>query len=128
MNYLRLLGVFFRVSVMDELAYRVNFFVQLFQSLLELATALGGLAVVFSFTDTLGGWTPDEVLALIGVYFLVGGIIGLVIQPGMEELISSVRDGSLDFLLTMPEDAGVGNCQCQRISPVFAFTPMLSLR
>ena len=105
MNYLRLMGQFFRVSIMDELAYRVNFFVQLFQSLLELATALAGLAVIFSFTDTLGGWRPDEVLALVGVYFLVGGIIGLVIQPGMEELISSVRDGSLDFLLTMPEDA-----------------------
>ena len=105
MNYLRLIGVFFRVSVLDELAYRVNFFVQLFQSFLELATALAGLAVIFSFTATLGGWRPDEVLALVGVYFLVGGMIGLVIQPGMEDLISSVRDGSLDFLLTKPEDA-----------------------
>lgn len=105
MSYLRLVAVFFRVSVMEELAYRVNFFVQLFQSVLELATAIAGLAVIFSFTNTLGGWTPDEVLALVGVYFFVGGIIGLVIQPGMEELISSVRDGSLDFLLTMPEDA-----------------------
>lgn len=105
MNYLRLFFVFFRVSVMGELAYRVNFFVQLFQSLLELGTALAGLAVIFSHTDTLGGWLPDEVLALVGVYFLVSGMIGLVIQPGMEQLIESVRDGTLDFTLTRPEDA-----------------------
>jgi ABC-2 type transport system permease protein len=105
MNYLRLFFVFFRVSVMSELAYRVNFFVQLFQSLVELGTALAGLAIIFSHTKTLGGWLPDEVLALVGVYFLIGGLISLVIQPGMEQLIESVRDGTLDFTLTKPEDA-----------------------
>ncbi len=105
MKYLRLIGAFFWVSVMGEMAYRVNFFWQLFQSFLSLAVSLGGLAVIFSYTDTLGGWRPDEVLALVGVYFLVGGIIGLVIQPGMEQFIESVRDGTLDFTLTKPEDA-----------------------
>jgi ABC-2 type transport system permease protein len=105
MNYLRLFGAFLRASVLGELAYRVNFFVQLFQSLVELATALLGLAVIFSHTDTLGGWRPDDVLALVGVFFLVGGLIGLVIQPGMGKLIDSVRDGTLDFTLTKPEDA-----------------------
>jgi ABC-2 type transport system permease protein len=104
-NYFRLLWTFFRIGLIGEAAYRVNFFLQLFQSLLELATSLAGLAVVFSYTQTLGGWSPDEVLALVGVYFLVGGIIGLVIQPSMEELITSVREGTLDFTLTKPEDA-----------------------
>ena len=105
MSYPRLLAVFFRVSVMGELAYRINFFVQLFQSVLELATAVAGLAVIFSHTSTLGGWRPDEVLALVGIYILVGGIIGFVIQPGMEQFIASVRNGTLDFTLTKPEDA-----------------------
>jgi len=105
MNTLRLLYVYFRVSVLNETAYRVNFFLQLFQSLLELGTALAGLAVIFSYTNALGGWSPDEMLALVGVYFLVGGIISLVIQPGMSALIDSVRDGTLDFTLTKPEDA-----------------------
>lgn len=105
MKYLRLFAVFFRISVLGEMAYRANFFVQLFQSLVELATALTGLAVVFSHTETLGGWRPDEVLALVGVYFLVGGVIGLVIQPGMEQLIDAVRRGTLDFTLIKPQDA-----------------------
>jgi ABC-2 type transport system permease protein len=105
MKYLRLFGAFFRVSVMGELAYRANFFWQLFQSILSLAVSLIGLAVIFSYTDTLGGWRPDEILALVGVYFLVGGMIGLIIQPSMEQFIESVRDGTLDFTLTKPEDA-----------------------
>jgi ABC-2 type transport system permease protein len=105
MNTLRLLYIFFRVSVLNETAYRVNFFLQLLQSLLELGTALAGLAVIFSYTNNLGGWKPDEMLALVGVFFLVGGMISLVIQPGMSGLIDSVRDGTLDFTLTKPEDA-----------------------
>jgi ABC-2 type transport system permease protein len=105
MRYLRLLLTFFRVNVMGELAYRVNFFVQLFESVLELGTAIAGLAVVFSYTSNLGGWSPDEVLALVGVFFLVGGAIRLVIQPSLEQLIESIRDGTLDFTLTKPADA-----------------------
>ncbi|MGB8706418.1 MAG: ABC-2 family transporter protein [Dehalococcoidia bacterium] len=105
MNYLRLLAAFFWVSVISELAYRVNFVWQLFQSLLSLGVSLAGLGVIFSYTETLGGWRPDEILALVGVYFLVGGLIGLVIQPSMEQFIESVRDGKLDFTLTKPADA-----------------------
>ena len=105
MNYLRLLAAFFWVSVMSELAYRVNFVWQLVQSFLSLGVSLAGLAVIFSYTETLGGWRPDEILALVGVYFLVGGLIGLVVQPAMEQFVESVRDGTLDFTLTKPEDA-----------------------
>lgn len=105
MNSLRLFWVFLRVSVLSELAYRANFFLQLFESLVDLGTALGGLAVIFSYTDTLGGWRPNEVLALVGVFFLVGGAIHLVIEPSMQRLIEAVSEGTLDFTLTKPADA-----------------------
>lgn len=107
MRYLRLLWTYFRVGAMGELAYRANFFVQLLESLLELGTAIAGLAVIFSYTENLGGWKPDEVLALLGVFFLVGGAIRFMIQPSMEQLIESVRDGTLDFTLAKPESAQV---------------------
>jgi ABC-2 type transport system permease protein len=105
MNSLRLFWVFFRTSVLSELAYRANFFLQLFESLVDLGTALAGLAVIFSYTVTLGGWRPDEVLALVGVFFLVGGAIRLVIEPSMQRLIEAVSEGTLDFTLTKPADA-----------------------
>ncbi len=105
MRYLRLFGVYFRIGAMGEMQYRFNFVVQLFQSLVQLGTAIGALAVVFSYTHTLGGWLPDEVLALVGVYTLVGGLIGLVVYPSLEQFINSVRDGMLDFTLIKPVDA-----------------------
>jgi ABC-2 type transport system permease protein len=50
---------------MSELLYQANFVVQLLELLLELGTAIAGLAVIFSYTQTFGGWTPDEVLTLV---------------------------------------------------------------
>jgi ABC-2 type transport system permease protein len=103
-KYIRLLAAFFRVNVVSEMAYRFNFLWQLFQSMLNLGVSLAGFGIIFSYTDTIGGWNINEILALIGVYFLVGGFIGLVVQPGMEDLIQSVRDGTLDFTITKPHD------------------------
>ena len=107
MNYLRLFYVFLRIGLMNELAYRANFYVQLLQTLLNLATALGGLAVIFGHTETLGGWQQAELVVLLGVFFLMGGVIGLVIQPSMERLMGDVRQGTLDFTLIKPEDAQI---------------------
>lgn len=105
MNYLRLLATYLRLGILNELEYRANFWVQIVQSALELAVALGGLAVVFSHTETLGGWRPAELLALVGVYFLVAGMISTLIRPSMQRFMEDVRRGTLDFTLTKPEDA-----------------------
>jgi ABC-2 type transport system permease protein len=105
MSYLRLLWLYVRLGTLNELAYRANFFMQLAQAAISLATALAGLGVVYSHTDTLAGWRADELLALLGVYFLVGGLISFVIQPSMQRLMEDVRLGTLDFTLTKPEDS-----------------------
>jgi len=105
MNALRLMWLYFRVSAMNELQYRVNFFVQLLQSLLTLGTGLIGLSLVFSYTTQLGGWSRPELLAVMGVHILMGGLIRTTIQPNMERLMNDVQEGTLDFALTKPEDA-----------------------
>jgi ABC-2 type transport system permease protein len=105
MNYFRLMVAYFRIGIIGEAAYRTNFFIQLFQSILSIVVSISGITVIFSYTNNLGGWGPEEILALVGVYIFAGGIIGLVIQPGMERFIESVRDGTLDFTLAKPEDA-----------------------
>ncbi len=105
MQTLRLIRIFLRLGILNELSYRANLFIQLFQSLLELGAAIAGLAVVFAQTDELGGWRQPELLVLLGVYFLVGGIIRSLIQPSMQRFMEQVRLGTLDFTLTKPADA-----------------------
>jgi ABC-2 type transport system permease protein len=107
MTYLRLLAVFFRIGALNELQYRANFYVQLLESLLGLATGLTGLAVVFAHTDTLNGWVPAELLIVLGMYFLIGGILRTVVRPSMQRLMEQVRLGTLDYTLLKPEDSQV---------------------
>jgi len=66
-----------------------------------------GLWFVFSKTDTLLGWRPEELLVVLGVYFLVGGLAQVVIQPSLARFMEDVRLGTLDFTLTKPADAQV---------------------
>ena len=105
MRAVRLAWLSLRIGALAELQYRVNFFLQLLQSLLALATALVVLALVFSHTPDLAGWSRDELLAVVGVHFLMGGISGTVIEPSMVRMIEDVRRGTLDYVLAKPEDA-----------------------
>jgi ABC-2 type transport system permease protein len=101
---LRLAGTFLRIGILNELQYRVNFFFSLLQSVVAVGTSLAVLALVFGETDSLRGWSGSELLVVMGVYVLVGGLIRTLIQPNMRQLMTEVQDGTLDFLLTKPAD------------------------
>jgi ABC-2 type transport system permease protein len=103
----RLMWLFFRVGTMNELQYRVNFFIQLFESLVSLGIGLVGLALVFSHTPTLDGWSLPQLLAVLGVYTLMGGLIKATIQPNMQRLLDEIQQGTLDYALTKPADSQV---------------------
>jgi ABC-2 type transport system permease protein len=104
-NALRISWLYLKVGVMNELQYRVNFFVQILQSLIQVGTALVLLKLVYSHTTELNGWSQSELLSLIGVQVLLGGIIHAFIQPNMLRLMEDVQQGTLDFALTKPEDS-----------------------
>jgi len=107
MRLFKLAYTFLRIGILNEMQYRVNFFIQLLQSFVALATGLIGLALVFSHTNDLGGWSRPELLAVMGVHILMGGLINAAIQPNMQRLMEEIQQGTLDFALTKPADAQV---------------------
>lgn len=102
---LRVAWSYFRVGTMNELQYRANFVIEIFRSLLTVGTGLVVLALVFSHTPELNGWTRPELVAVLGVQIMVGGVVRTVIQPNMERLMQDVQRGTFDFVLAKPEDA-----------------------
>ena len=96
---------YLRLGVLNELQYRANFFVALLQSALQVAVGLAVLALVYSHTQTLNGWSESQLLIIVGIQILLGGVVHSLIQPNMERLADEVQDGKLDFALTRPEDA-----------------------
>ena len=105
MNPIKLALTYLRIGVLNELQYRINFFIQLLESFISVATGLIGLSLVFGQVNNLAGWSRPELLTVMGVHLLMGGVIRSIIQPNMERLMDDVRNGTLDFALTKPVDA-----------------------
>jgi ABC-2 type transport system permease protein len=99
-----LAGTFLRIGVLNELQYRVNFLFSLLQSVIAVGTSLAVLALVFRQTESLRGWSAGELLVVMGVYVLMGGVIRSAIQPNMQQLMADVQEGTLDYVLTKPVD------------------------
>jgi ABC-2 type transport system permease protein len=102
---MKLVWTYVRLGVLNEMQYRANFFVAIFQSLLSVAVAIAVLALVYSHTSSLHGWTKSELLIVLGVQILLGGVVHASVQPNMERVADEVRDGKLDFALTKPADS-----------------------
>ena len=107
MRPLRLLGLFLRISVLNEVQYRANFWLQLLQSAIAVATGLAVLGLVFSQTTSLNGWSAPELLAVMGVHILMGGLVGAFVTPNMVRLRDDIRQGTFDFVLTKPDDVQI---------------------
>jgi ABC-2 type transport system permease protein len=103
----RLFALHLRVGALNELQYRANFVAQLIQSSIAVGTGLAVLALVFAQTPSLAGWSQPELLTVMGVHTLMAGVIGAFIQPNMARLMTDVRDGTLDFVLTKPQDGQI---------------------
>ncbi len=102
---MRLAWQFLRIGVMNELQYRANFVIQLLQSLVAIGTGLVVLTLIFDTTTDLSGWTKPQLLVVMGVFTIMGGIIGFAIEPNMGRLMADIQMGTFDYVLTKPADS-----------------------
>jgi ABC-2 type transport system permease protein len=105
MRYFRLTGQFIKASFQEEAAYRANFYISLLSSVVNLATGVLAVLVLFGQVESILGWTLPSTLALLGVYLTVGALRGLVIGPSLEALAGmdgEVWTGQFDFTLLRP--------------------------
>lgn len=65
------------------------------------------LFLVYSHTDDLNGWSQAELLCVFGIQIAMVGVIKTLVQPNMLRVMEEVREGTLDYALTKPEDAQV---------------------
>jgi ABC-2 type transport system permease protein len=116
MHALTVTRTFFRLGLLNIMQYRTDFFVSLLNVLITLGTQILGLQVIFGQTTDLRGWTRDDLIVLIGIHMLVGGLLGLVIRPSMQALMEGIRLGTFDFVLTKPVDSQLFT-SVQKVAP-----------
>jgi ABC-2 type transport system permease protein len=103
-RYARLLGIFWRSTLSVELEYRVDFASNAVLSVFWMAWAVVGAGLFFQFSDSIAGWTFDELVVVIGLFFTVNGLRQALFEPNLERMTDYVRNGTLDFLLAKPVD------------------------
>lgn len=102
MYFLKLISTFFKVNVQMSLAYRADTIVSILLNLMWLGWELLGLSIIFSNTETLGGWGFGELIALLGVFRLINTMMIALIWPNTEKFNQSIRDGSMDYTILQP--------------------------
>src|SRR5512142_1345521 len=101
-NVLKLLSAFLKVNIQMSLAYRADTVVNILLNLMWLGWELLSLGIIFSNTQTIGGWGFGELIGLLGVFRLVHTLMMALIGPNTEKFNQSIRDGSMDYTLLQP--------------------------
>ncbi len=100
-RYLGLLGLFARYSLMEQMEYRVNFAAGIAVECGYMLIKLMYAFLILQAGVSLNGLTSWEMLMCVGTYILITGLF-MSMYPNFCLLSFSVRDGSLDMLLTKP--------------------------
>ena len=104
-RYGRIFREFFRACLVEEFEYRTNFIANVLQALFGLALSVLTVKLFFYRTAEVGGWHYYEVLALLGIFNAMQGLIQFFLQPNMTRLVGHIRQGTLDFVLIKPVDS-----------------------
>lgn len=102
MKSLRLFLISCKLGVLSELEYRVNFMVHLFEAVMSFATGMVVLWSVYGKSSALGGWRWEEILIVLGLWFIAKGVVNVTIAPSIRLFMNEVWTGDLDYLLTKP--------------------------
>ncbi|MGI8868153.1 MAG: ABC transporter permease [Mycobacteriales bacterium] len=102
---LRIFGILFSLSLRRHVAFRADLVFALMLTAINLFATLTALAMVFSRTSSLSGWSADQAVTLVGTFQIVSGLREAFVEPSLRWLGKQVQEGEFDALLTQPAPA-----------------------
>ncbi len=100
---LKIFYIFVKATLQAKLAYRFNFFVQLFYGPAYVGTLYLVTRLAFANTQTLSGFTKHEVLFMFASFQLLYGFGVIAFMNGIRHFVwTSLRQGDFDFVLLKP--------------------------
>lgn len=123
MKLVKLLESFVKYHIKKELEFRFHFIFFLLFDLAWLVLNVFAMVLIFRQAGTVAGWTMQEAILLIFVYYISGSLVKVFVIPGAEALSELVRLGRLDLYLMKPADIRflvvLGEMQLVEISRFF---------
>jgi ABC-2 type transport system permease protein len=114
-RYGRLIGLQLRVSLLQGMQYRWDFFTQGVMQLLFLAMSALPLLIASKaravaqghalVATDIGGWGFYPASVVFGFFCLLKAVLEGAINPSLLAVVEQIRKGTLDFVLLKPADA-----------------------
>jgi ABC-2 type transport system permease protein len=102
MSYLRIWLACARYSVVRTLMFRFDFLMWSLVEFFWMAVNILLVAVIYSHTDSIGGWNQWEMLLLVGTSMLIHRLMMGFFWSNLFELGRHIREGNFDFFLAQP--------------------------
>ena len=106
-SYFGVFRTFMRNSLVRDLSFRSNFWIEMIASLSWILMNLGFYLLIFTYTTSIGagtGWGRYEFFVFLATTMFVNSIVQAFFMPNMQEFSELIRTGGLDFALLKPID------------------------
>ncbi len=106
-SYAAVFFMFLRNSMVRDLSFRSNFWIECVSSLSWVIMNLGFYLLIFRYTNSIGnetGWGEYEFFVFLATTLLVNSLVQMFFMPNIQEFSELIRTGKLDFALLKPID------------------------
>lgn len=101
-RHLKLIALFVRATVQTQLEYRSGVLGRLMANLISTGTSVLLLWAMFQQVESVGGWSFNQALILIGIVTTVEFVVEIWFYPSLNPVSGYVRRGEFDLLLLKP--------------------------
>ncbi len=105
MKYLRIWSQFIRYSLIQAFAYRMDLVMRFIGMVIIAAVYVFILSMPFRYVDSIVGWTKDELILILGLFYISNGVSWFFFRESVSRLENRVNTGSLDGILLKPINA-----------------------
>jgi ABC-2 type transport system permease protein len=97
-RYFELYASLWRNSVTREMQFKTNFILWIVVELLWFGLQIAFMTVLFSHTESIGGWSRWQVILLVGTSNFIQQIFTALFLTNLSEISELIRTGKLDFM------------------------------
>jgi len=101
-RHLKLILLFVRATVQIQLEYRSGIFGRTLANMLSTGTSVMLLWAMFRQVSSVGGWSFDQALVLVGIVTTIEFVVEIWFYPSLSKITQYVQRGEFDVLLIKP--------------------------
>jgi len=101
-RYFEVYAVQLKNNLVREAVYRTNFLTAVTVDLIWMGVEVALFSVLYSNTQTIAGWSREQVYFFLGVFFSSDALFTVLFQRNFWSFSDLVNKGELDILLTKP--------------------------